>query len=161
MKFFSSFICICVLLVLSGCIEKQPDARGVAAPIEIIEPYSFMTPPNAKTGAGFMVIKNLGNEDDALISATSEIAEITEIHENLIDPDDGTMMMRKIKSLAIPANEKVELTPKGYHIMFIKLNEQIKMGEIIPVTLNFEKAGKQNIGMRVVAPGAPAPHVKH
>jgi len=121
--------------------------------IEIIQPYAFATTSAARSAAAFMVIQNNTNADDRLIEAASSISEITEIHQNLIDPDDGTMMMRKIKGLDIPANAAATLEPKGYHIMFIKMNERLKIGETVSFDLTFEKAGTITVTADIIAPG--------
>lgn len=126
----------------------------------IKEPYAFATSDNAKTAAAFMVINNSSLDDDKLISATSDISQYTEVHENYIDPDDGTMMMRKIRFLEVPKNKEVILEPKGYHIMFINLKSPLKIGETFPITLNFEKSGAKNIIVNITAPGKN-PHSHH
>lgn len=132
----------------------DPDTTEIAKPIiEIQNPYAFATLPGATTGAAFMVLKNTGDLDDKLIGAQSKVAEITEIHQNLIDPDDGTMMMRKIKNIPVPIGEQVLLEPKGYHVMFIKMKQALAIGKDVEVTLIFEKAGEKKISIPVVAPG--------
>ena len=100
-----------------------------------------------------MVLKNNSGVADSLIKAESSVAEINEIHENIIDPDDGKMMMRKIKSITVPANGTVALEPKGMHIMLIKLKEPLTLGESFPLTLTFEKAGVQNVDVKIIQPG--------
>ena len=109
--------------------------------------------PGAKTGEAFMALTNKGTEDDSLIAAKSSVAEITEVHQNLIDPDDGKMMMRRIKAIALPVNDTVILEPKGYHIMFINLKQALAIGETVPVELIFEKSGTKTINVEVIAPG--------
>lgn len=131
--------------------EYSNDNAGL--PLQIENAYAFATMPGATTGAAFMIIHNKGSEDDKLLEAKSNVAEITEIHENMIDPDDGTMMMRKIKALDIPANGQVELQPKGYHVMFIKMTEPLAVDGTVDVTLIFEKAGAVKTTAKVVAPG--------
>jgi len=125
--------------------------------IKIENAYGFATMPGAKTGAAFMTITNTGQEADALIEAKSDIAEHTEIHENYIDPDDGTMMMRKIKKVDVPAGGQATLGPKGAHVMLIKLKEPLTMEQNVPLTLVFEKAGKMETSATIIAPGSPAP----
>jgi len=141
--FTLSFLC----LLLVGCIEKEN------SPIKVDKPYSFATMPGAKTGEAFMALTNKGTEDDSLIAAKSSVAEITEVHQNLIDPDDGKMMMRRIKAIALPVNDTVILEPKGYHIMFINLKQALAIGETVPVELIFEKSGTKTINVEVIAPG--------
>jgi len=103
-----------LLTFLMLCFTVPAMAQDKSS-IEIIQPYAFATTSAARSAAAFMVIQNNTNADDRLIEAASSISEITEIHQNLIDPDDGTMMMRKIKGLDIPANAAATLEPKGYH----------------------------------------------
>ena len=134
-------------LLVTGCIETDDGS------IKVDQPYSFGTMPGAKTGAAFMTLTNKGAEEDSLIAAKSSVAEITEVHQNLIDPDDGKMMMRRIKSIALPINETVKLEPTGYHIMFIDLKQALGIGETIPVQLVFEKSGTKTINVEVIAPG--------
>ena len=121
--------------------------------IAIIQPYAFATTDTAKSAAAFFTLQNGLEDDDILLSASSDIARVTEIHENVIDPDDGQMMMRKISQLPIAAQEEVKLQPKGYHIMFIDMKEPLAVGERFPVTLNFEKAGQKDIFVKIIEAG--------
>jgi periplasmic copper chaperone A len=49
--------------------------------------------------------------------------------------------MQKVDRLEIPAGGSVQLKPGSYHIMLIDLTQELKAGEKIEITLNFEKAG--------------------
>jgi copper(I)-binding protein len=123
------------------------------ADIDVGQAYAFATSENARTGAIFMVINNNSDQAHRLINAKSTAAEITEIHQNLIDPDDGKMMMRKIKLLDLPAGKETILEPTGYHIMLIKLTEQLEEKNKISVTLNFENYADIVVPVHIVAPG--------
>jgi len=116
---------------------------------------SDATMPGAQTGAAFMVIQNNADsaQADRLIGATSKISEIVEVHQNLIDPDDGKMMMRKIKGIDLPVGQEVALKPDGYHIMFIKMKESLTLNKQFPLTLMFEKAGEVKVDVNVMPPG--------
>lgn len=91
-------------------------------------------------GAAFMVIRNTGTEDDALIGASSDVAMTTEVHETYMEGD--TMKMRRIERIDIPAGGEVTLKPGGYHVMFIDLKEPLQAGTTIEITLEFERAGE-------------------
>lgn len=162
MPTFYNLLALFCALFLSACIEKKDTATSAEPQSNIVidAPYSFATMPGGSTGAAFMVIKNTGEADDRLIGAKSPIAGITEIHENRIDPDDGTMMMRKIRGLDISAGGQITLEPTGYHIMFIKLKEPLTMAQTVPVTLEFEKAGLQKIDVKIMPPGM-RPEIKN
>ena len=57
-------------------------------------------------------------------------------------------------ALPVAANGSVELKPGSYHIMLIGLKKPLKAGETIPLTLDFEKAGKVSITVPIRAIGA-------
>lgn len=121
--------------------------------VHIVNPYAFGTMPGATTGAAFMKIVNKGPETDYLVSAKASFAKITELHENLIDPDDGKMMMRKVRKIEIPHEGEAMLHPKGHHVMFIKLKEPLILGTTLKVTLKFNKSGIYEVNVPVVQPG--------
>ena len=51
----------------------------------------------------------------------------------------------------------MKLAPGGYHIMLMDLKGQLKQGDKVPVTLQFEKAGKVSLALDVQGVGAQAP----
>ena len=53
------------------------------------------------------------------------------------------MRMRAVQALALPAGRTVELKPGGYHMMLMDLKQQMKEGEVVPVTLVVESGGKR------------------
>jgi len=108
--------------------------------IFIDHPVARETPPGSTVSAGYMTITNHGKHDDRLISAYTEHAELTEIHEMSMVGD--VMKMGEIEGgILIPAGQFVELMPHGLHVMFMGLKKSLKENETIEVTLTFEKAG--------------------
>ncbi|MGL4505135.1 MAG: copper chaperone PCu(A)C, partial [Aeromonas sobria] len=73
--------------------------------------------------------------------ARSPAAGVVEIHEMRMD--NNVMRMRAVPSLALPAGRTVELKPGGYHMMLMDLKQQMKEGEVVPVTLVVESGGKR------------------
>ena len=60
------------------------------------------------------------------------------------------MTMRPVdKGLAIEPGKTVKLAPSGYHLMIMDLKSPLKQGDKVPVTLEFEKAGKVSIVLDV------------
>lgn len=91
--------------------------------------------------AMFVEIKNGGEDADTLINAYSDIAEVVEVHETY-KKDNDMMGMRRAEAIEIAANSSLELKPRSYHIMLIKLNKDLKIGGKEKVTLEFKNAGK-------------------
>ena len=51
----------------------------------------------------------------------------------------------------------MKLAPGGYHLMMFDLKGPFKQGDKVPVTLEFEKAGKVTLSLDVQGVGAAAP----
>jgi len=108
--------------------------------ILIEHPYAFATPVGAPAGAGYLVLKNTGEVDDRLISASVPFVKRVELHEMILD-DDIMRMREKEGGIPIPAGETVTLERGGLHIMFMGLTDQLTEGERHTLSLTFEKAG--------------------
>jgi copper(I)-binding protein len=107
------------------------------------------TLPGAPVAGGYLKITNTGDDDDQLTGGTAAFAAKVEVHE--MKMENEVMKMREIQGgLEIPAGGSVELKPGGFHIMFMKLNTQLKEGESRSVVLEFEKAGKVTVDFNVV-----------
>ena len=69
------------------------------------------------------------------------------------------MRMRQAQALEIPANGSLELKPGAAHLMFVDIRKPFKEGDLVPVTLKFEKAGEMSVQARVGGlAGRSAPH---
>ena len=53
--------------------------------------------------------------------------------------------MRRIDKIDVPANGETVLKPGGLHVMLIGLKQDLKVGQIVPVTLTFEDGSKKKI----------------
>ena len=68
------------------------------------------------------------------------------------------MTMRLVdKGLVIEPGKIVKLAPGGYHLMMMDIKSPLKQGDKVPVTLEFEKAGKVQLSLDVQGVGAPGP----
>jgi periplasmic copper chaperone A len=90
-------------------------------------------------GAVYLTIVNSGSVSDDVIAASSDAAASVELHESY--EESGMMMMRPMTKLRVPAGGKLEMKPGGYHIMLINLKRELKAGQVINLTLVFQKAG--------------------
>jgi len=86
----------CLAFITSPIMAQETTAPAPSSKIMIEEPYAFATLPGSVNSAAFMVIKNEGDLDDKLIGVKSDVAKHTEIHENIIDPDDGHPRARNL-----------------------------------------------------------------
>lgn len=126
-------------LILSACgggmaqTEDHDHAAGTGVEVHDAWARSALKDGN---GAAYMLVHNHGTEDDAIVSASSDAANVVEIHLSQMKAD-GTMEMIKQDAIAIPAEGEVELKPGSYHVMLIGLKQDLKAGDEITVTLHF------------------------
>jgi len=127
-----------------------------AGDLVITQTWSRATPKGAKTGGAYLTIENKGSAPDRLIGGSADVAGKVEIHEMAMS--DGVMKMRPLeKGLEIAPGKTVKLAPGGYHVMLMDLKSPLKKGDKLPVTLEFEKAGKVAVSFDVEGIGAQGP----
>src|SRR4051794_7628063 len=128
-----------------------------AGDLVITQPWSRATPGGAKIAGGFVTIENKGAAPDRLVSGSGDVAGRVEIHEMAMN--NGVMTMRPLdKGLVIEPGKTVKLAPGGYHLMLMDLKTPLKQGDKVPLTLQFEKAGKVELSLDVEGVGAQVPH---
>jgi periplasmic copper chaperone A len=127
-----------------------------AGDLVISQGWTRATPNGSKIGGGFLTIENKGSAPDKLISASADGAGKVEVHEMAMN--DGVMKMRPVEGgLTIDPGKTVKLAPGGLHLMMMDLKNPLKQGDKMPVTLQFEKAGKIAVTLDVQGVGAPGP----
>jgi copper(I)-binding protein len=143
-----------VAAILFATSVRAEDVK--AGDLVISQPWTRATPGGAKTGGGFLTIENKGSAPDKLIGASADGAGKIEVHEMTMN--DGVMKMRPVEGgLTIDPGKTVKLAPGGYHLMMMDLKAPLKQGDKLPLTLQFEKAGKVAVTLDVQGVGAPAP----
>lgn len=151
LKFFAS---TALLALLAAPAQAQEVKVG---DLVITQPWSRATPGGAKIAGGFLTIENKGAAPDRLVGVAGDVAGKVEIHEMAMN--NGIMTMRPLdKGLAIEPGKTVKLAPGGYHLMLMDLKTPLKQGDKVPLTLQFEKAGKVALSLDVEGVGAQAPH---
>ncbi len=113
--------------------------------------------PTVAGQMGTGAFMHLTSKDGArLLSASSDVAAVVEIHEMAMD--GNVMRMRPIRSLDLPPGSTVELKPGGYHMMLMDLKRPLATGERIKVELRLETRDKKLVTQPIeieVRPRAP------
>ena len=136
------------LLALTGLALA---AQLAAAQTTVKDPWVRGTVPQQQATGAFMQITS--TQGGKLVSASSPVAGVVEIHEMAMD--GNVMKMRASAALDLPAGKPVELTPGGYHVMLMDLKSQLKEGETVPLTLVFEGADRKRETVELKAPVRP------
>ncbi|UWQ42486.1 copper chaperone PCu(A)C [Leisingera aquaemixtae] len=111
--------------------------------------YARVSSPTAKAGAAFMEIINKGEADDQLIGVRSDVAAKVQLHTHKEGGDGVMKMMHVEEGFAVPAGATHMLQRGGDHIMFMGLKQPLNHGDVVKVTLVFEKAGEVEIEVPV------------
>ncbi|MBV1868239.1 MAG: copper chaperone PCu(A)C [Marinosulfonomonas sp.] len=128
-------------IAFSAVLLSLTLSAPVFADVAIQNPYVRTSSPAASSGAAFMEIVNDTDQADVLISAASDVAAMVELHTH-IQTSDGVMQMRAVEGgIAVAAGETHLLKRGGDHVMFMGLNRSLAQGDMVKVTLTFEKAG--------------------
>ncbi|HEX7558323.1 MAG TPA: copper chaperone PCu(A)C [Usitatibacter sp.] len=99
-----------------------------------------MVPAQRTTGA-FVTLQS--TEDARLVGVASPLAKSAEIHQS--DMANGTMRMKAVDFVALPAGKRVELKPGGYHVMLLGVVKPLGEGDSVPLTLTLEDpSGKRS-----------------
>lgn len=104
-----------------------------------------------RNGAAYATIENHGDDMDRLVAVETDAAERAEIHTHLME--DGIMKMRKLKAIELHPGAPTVLKPGGHHLMLFGMKRKWKEGEMMPLTLVFEKAGRVEVQAHVKAWG--------
>lgn len=119
----------------------------LASELKIEDGYVRATPPNLPNSAAFMKVKNSSNETISIVKASSDASKVVELHTHLMK--DGVMKMIQVPNIKIPANGEVSLQPGGLHIMLIGLNQALKEGENVTLTIEFSNGESKTITVPV------------
>ena len=95
------------------------------------------------------------NTPDRLIGASTPVAAKTDLMTMEVGED--TMGMSYLDAIDIPADTLVRLDASGLHVWLEDLHEPLRDGQSFPLFLEFEKAGRREITVSVIAPAAAAP----
>jgi copper(I)-binding protein len=142
------------LMAFAAAPSRADDVK--AGDLVITQAWTRATPGGAKTGGGFLTIENKGSAPDKLVGVSADAAGKVEVHEMAMD--GGVMKMRPVEGgLTIDPGKTVKLAPGGLHLMMTDLKSPLKQGDKLPVTLQFQKAGKVAVTLDVQGVGAPGP----
>jgi copper(I)-binding protein len=150
----SKYACAVLLSTLLAVPVRAEEVK--AGDLVITQAWSRATPKGAKVAGGFLTIENNGSAPDRLIGGSADVAAKVQVHE--MATNNGVMTMRPLDAgLTIEPGKTVKFAPGGYHLMMLDLKGQLRQGDKLPVTLEFEKAGKVQVSFDVLGVGAPGP----
>lgn len=114
--------------------------------IEVADAWARPPIGQARNSAAYLTLTNRGSEPDRLLGATSGVAGKVEVHTTVREGD--VMRMREVPDVELKPGAAVNFAPGGLHVMLIDV-QRLKAGDSFTLTLQFEKAGKQDVTVAV------------
>jgi copper(I)-binding protein len=139
-------------LFAAGASAHEFTASGVT----VAHPWARATPGGVTVGSAYLEVRAAPGRGDRLVAARSPVAGSVEIHSHVMER--GIAKMRRVDAVAVPAGKSVVLKPGGYHVMLMDLKQPLKEGDLLNLTLVFEKAGPIEVEATVEPIGATGPH---
>jgi hypothetical protein len=106
-------------------------------------------------GAAYFTVHG-GSEPAALLAVGVPFAARSELHESMAG-DHGSMAMKPLEQVAVPARGEVKFAPGGRHLMVYDIAPKVQPGTRVPLTLAFADGKRIEVQAVVVAAGDPEP----
>ena len=120
--------------------------------LHVDHPWARPSFSKAVPAAVYLTLVNHGDTQDTLIKASSDIAQSTEIHQSVTDENGVARMTMAKEGIALAPHQMVSLDQGGFHIMLIGMSKALKIGDEFAMELEFAKAGKTEVIVKVEDP---------
>lgn len=101
--------------------------------------------------AAFMRLRNDSDTPLLLMSASSPVSGVTELHTTQME-NDVMRMIPITDGIELPAGEWVNFQPGGLHVMLLDLQRDLVPGDAVPLTLTFESGEEITLVIPVYEP---------
>ena len=137
-KFYRSVLLLVAMLMSAGAYADDIKVEGA---------WARATAPGQVEA---MVYMNITSKQNATIVGVSSKASKTASMHNM-EHKGGMMRMYEVKSISLPANERMDMQLHGYHLVLSGLKAPLKAGASVPLTMDIEMADKRIVKVDVKA----------
>jgi len=117
------------------------------AGLVISDPWARATGTAGQAGTNYLTLENETEEGEYLVGASTEIAEVAQLHEAQIT--DGIARMVPVESVGLGSGMGADLAPGGLHIMLMGLTKPLVAEPVFRLQLIFEHAGPTTVDVEV------------
>ncbi len=137
-----------LLAVLAACgtdtpaqTGTTPAAAGASQQAALVVKDPWVKTAKSGMSAAYGTVLNTTGKDVVIVSATSAVSPMVELHETAMV--DGKMAMRpKDGGFVIPAGGTHEFKPGGDHFMLMEITGEVKAGDQVTFTLTLKDGGE-------------------
>lgn len=138
-----------ILIGFAACTNNKTEEKvEVITQKETVSDWARLAAKGTMSGA-YLIYTNSLNTTDTLVSASSDVAMMTQVHESYTT-EEGLSGMREKKDASVAPGEELVLERGGLHVMLMRLKQDLAEGDSVAITLNFKKAGEVNYKVPVL-----------
>lgn len=129
-------------LPLAGLAAQADDVRVHAPKLRVM--------PGTSPAGGYLELVNQGAEPVVLRATGTAAYQSGAVHESL--EVDGQSRMEHRDSVRLAPGESLVFQPGGYHLMFMQRQEELAVGDQVPVWFEFDDGSRLTVDFDVVPP---------
>lgn len=124
-------------LLLVSCTARE------AGEVSVTNAWAQPFDKTGSSAAVYMTITVTCAVPDKLLSARARAPQQASLHASRVA--DNALSMTPVRSIALPCGEQVPLKPMGHHVFVTGIGKPLGIGDRIPLTLSFERAGEVEV----------------
>lgn len=135
------------VLAVAGCSSDSGSSTASSSPAvspttsamadsAVTVTGAWIPQPASDTSAMFGMVTNSGSEAVKITGGSAPDVGMVQVHE-FVKEGNKEIMQEVPGGLEVPAGGSVELKPGSYHVMLMKVSADWKVGDQVPVTLDF------------------------
>ena len=126
----TSFARLCVLLLVAMAVTTG----HADTPLRVEQAWIRLLPGDLPL-AGYFQLVNESGAPANLVSAESPGFGGIMLHRSIVV--GGSSRMEHVDSVQVPDGGSVRFEPGGYHLMLMKRQDALRVGDHVPITLRF------------------------
>jgi copper(I)-binding protein len=130
---------------------KPKPSRMTEVPVSVTDAWIREAPPGASAMAAYMLVVNPSKKGLNLTRVTSPA--FGEVQMHVSEVKDGLARMRQVPGFTLGPGQRLVFKPGGNHLMLLKPKKALKQGDVVPLVLEFDKAGVRSLQVKVLAQG--------
>ncbi|MGH8436983.1 MAG: copper chaperone PCu(A)C [Pseudomonas sp.] len=135
---------LCGLLLAFASAAEAADLQVKDARLRLL--------PGDLPAAGYFTLTNVSGNAVALVGAESAMFEQVMMHQSSIK--DGVASMDHVSQLEVAPGATVAFAPGGYHLMLMKRQQPVSIGDEVTATLVFEDGQRLPVTFKAVSPAS-------
>jgi len=134
-----------VVVFCAGLLVVVAVVRPFESPPSDIDLRTPLVGAGTDPAAAYVVIHNAGG-GDTLLGASTPVATTVELQQP--SPDDPAVLVA-VDRIEVPGFEDTRLQPGSAQLLLTGLTRPLEVGDTVPLTLEFERAGESSVDATV------------